>query len=107
MYLLEQYVVLIVGEKEKMCRVIKKNRTKKKQQQSKITGICNDLVPRTARYAEKARVVARRRDRGKGREPPRKAGPRGSNRPMAAARKARQSVESGSISKTERSNLGE
>ena len=29
MYLLEQYVVLTVGKKEKMCRVIKQNGTKK------------------------------------------------------------------------------
>ena len=71
-----------------------------------ITGIDNDQVPRTARSPEKARVVDPRRERVKGRQPPSKAKPRGSNRPMAA-RKAWQSVESGSIGKTERSNLGD
>ena len=86
MYLLrlEQYAV--AGEQEKMCRVLP-NFDYKKKQQSKITRICNDLVPRPTRYAEKARVLVLRRDRGKGREPPRKAGPRGSNRRMAAAAK--------------------
>ena len=68
--------------------------------------ICNDLVPTTARYPEKARVVDPRRERGKGRQRPSPAGPRGSNRPMAA-RKARESGESGSISKDETSELGE
>ena len=53
-----------------------------------------------------ARVVNPRRERGKGRQPPSKARPRVSNRPVAA-RKARQSVESGSTSNAERSNVGE
>ena len=78
-----------------------------KHKQSIITGRCNDLIPRTARYHEKARVVVRRRGRSEGKHPPRKAGPRGSNRPMGAARKAKQPEKSGSISQTERSNLGE
>ena len=42
-----------------------------------ITGICNDLVPRTARFPEKARLVVPRSERGKGRQPPSKARPRG------------------------------
>ena len=69
--------------------------------------IYNDLVPKTVRYPEKAGAVVRRRERGKGRQPTsKKARPRGSIRPMVA-RKARESGESGSISKPERSNLGE
>ena len=69
--------------------------------------IYNDLVPRTVRYHEKARAVVRRRERGKGRQPTsKKARPRGSIEPMVA-RKAKESGESGSISKAERSSLGE
>ena len=74
--------------------------------QHQITGISNGLVKRTARYPEKALEVDPRRERGEGRRPPSKARPRGLNRPMAA-RKERESGESGSISKAERSNVGD
>ena len=71
-----------------------------------ITGNSNDLVARTARYPERARVVDPRRERGKGRQPPSKETPRELNRAMVA-RKATESGESGSISKAEGSNFGE
>ena len=71
-----------------------------------ITGICTDLVPRTARYPDKARVDVRRRERDKGRQTPSTSRQRGSIQPMVA-RKTRESGERGSIRKAETSNLGE
>ena len=72
-----------------------------------ITGISNDLVPKTARYPEKARVVVRGREKGKERQLPSRAELRGSNRPMATRKNKAVGRKRYIISKAERSNLGE
>ena len=97
---------LILSNNLHSIRPAKTNDVPNHTEKHDTTGISNDLVPRTARYPEKAREVDPRRERDNGRQPPSKARPTGSNRPMAA-RIARESGERDSTSKAEISNLGE